>query len=273
MGKFSGILICTDLDGTLFRDDKTISEENKAASEYFMREGGYFTFVTGRMPCYATSAYEAVGPNAPFGCINGGGLYDGERGEYVWSCTLTDEITEIVDVIEKEFPDVGIHPCCLDKLYCTTDNRVTRAFRRITGLPKIECAYRDIPTPVAQIILGIDSEEVIEEVTRTLKGHPLFPLYDVIRSEETLLQIQPKGINKGNSIIKLSEHLGISRGKTIAVGDYDNDVGMLRAAKLGIAVANASPAAKAAADLVTVSNEQHAIAQIIHDIENGKITI
>ena len=50
MGKFDGILICTDLDGTLYKNDKTISEKNKAAIEYFKREGGSFTFVTGRLP-------------------------------------------------------------------------------------------------------------------------------------------------------------------------------------------------------------------------------
>ena len=48
---------------------------------------------------------------------------------------------------------------------------------------------------------------------------------------------------------------------------------MLKAAGLGVAVANATPEAKAAADLVTVSNEEHAIAKIISDIENGKISI
>ena len=61
--------------------------------------------------------------------------------------------------------------------------------------------------------------------------------------------------------------------RTIAVGDYNNDVGMLKAAGLGIAVANAVKEAKEAADLITVSNEEHAIAQIISDIENGRITI
>ena len=50
MGKFDGILICTDLDGTLYRNDKTVSKENREAIEYFKNEGGYFTFITGRMP-------------------------------------------------------------------------------------------------------------------------------------------------------------------------------------------------------------------------------
>ena len=71
---------------------------------------------------------------------------------------------------------------------------------------------------------------------------------------------------------KLVEYLGIDPKHTIAIGDYDNDVGMLKAAHIGVAVANSSPSALAAADRVTVSNEEHAIARLIQDIENGEIT-
>ena len=68
-----GILICTDLDGTLLRNDKSISRENSEAIEYFKGEGGYFTFITGRMPYTSRRLYDMVKPNAPIGCINGGG--------------------------------------------------------------------------------------------------------------------------------------------------------------------------------------------------------
>ena len=79
MKKFDGILLCTDLDGTLLRNDKSISQENLDAIEYFKSEGGYFTFITGRMPCFSEEIYQVVRPNAPIGCINGGGVYDYER--------------------------------------------------------------------------------------------------------------------------------------------------------------------------------------------------
>ena len=67
MGKFDGMLICTDLDGTLLRNDKTISRENIEAIEYFKQAGGYFTFVTGRMPFFVSYVLSAVNPNAPLG--------------------------------------------------------------------------------------------------------------------------------------------------------------------------------------------------------------
>ena len=89
----------------------------------------------------------------------------------------------------------------------------------------------------------------------------------------TLFEILPKGIGKGTAIERIAEYLNIDMSKTIAIGDYNNDISMFRAAKLGIAVANACDDAKAAADLVTVSNLEHAVARVIYDLRDGKITL
>ena len=70
----------------------------------------------------------------------------------------------------------------------------------------------------------------------------------------------------GACFSELAEHLGVDMSRTIAIGDYDNDASMLAAAGVGIAVSNASKAALAAADRVTVSNEEHAIARVIEEI-------
>lgn len=269
MGKFDGILICTDLDGTLYKNDKTISKENKEAIEYFKGEGGLFTFVTGRMPYYSKQAYRAVAPNAPFGCVNGGGVYDGATGKYVWSMPVADGIFELIEGVDRAFDRVGIQVCTFDNTYFSKENEVTVRFRRETGLPNLPRHYRDVTEPVAKVLFCTEREEELLAVERTLLSHPMADRFDFVRSERTLFEILPKGVSKGLSIEKLTECLGIDRGKTVAVGDYDNDVPMLRAAGLGIAVANACPAAKEAADAVTVSNEEHAVARLIYDIEKG----
>jgi Cof subfamily protein (haloacid dehalogenase superfamily) len=267
MGKFDGILICTDLDGTLYKNDKTISEKNKAAIEYFKREGGSFTFVTGRLPYYATDAFEKVQPNVPFGCINGGGVYDGKSKQYIWKIGLPSEVRELVGYIEERFPSIGIQLCCFDKTYFAKENCTTARFRQVTGLPNNVCDYRDMHEPIAKILFCTDNEKELLSIKNELMSHKDGDKYDYIRSEHSLFEILPKGANKGLSLKKLAEYLKIDISRTIAIGDYDNDVAMLRAAGCGIAVANASQSALEAADRVTVSNEEDAIARVIQDLD------
>ncbi len=270
MGKFDGMLICTDLDGTLLRNDKTISSENTEAIEYFKQEGGIFTIVTGRMPHTAFDSCKNARINAPFGCINGGGIYDYHKGEYVWAVETPVDVIELIKVIDENFPDVGIQVNTFYKTYFSKENIVMEHFRRITKAPNLVMSYKDVKEPIAKILFGIKSEEEMQEVIKTLASHPLAENFNFIRSEKSLYEILPKGIGKGTSILKLCEYLGIDKNKTIAIGDYDNDVSMFNVAKIGIAVKNACKEALSAADYVTVSNEEHAIAKVIYDLEEGK---
>ncbi len=271
MGKFDGILFCTDLDGTLLREDKTISKENLDAIEYFKREGGYFTFVTGRMPFFVSDIYDAIKPNAPFGCCNGGGIYDKTKEEYIWTRIMPRDVFELVDSVAEALPEVGIQLNTFYDAYFCRENDTMQYFREVTGLPNLTCQYREVREPIAKMIFGSEKNEEILAVEKVLRSHKRADEFDFIRSERALFEILPKGISKGVVIEKLSEHLGIDKKRTIAIGDYNNDVAMLREAGVGIAVANACREALEAADIVTVSNEEHAIARVISDIEEGKI--
>ena len=143
-------------------------------------------------------------------------------------------------------------------------------FRKVTKLENIVCHYNDVQEPIAKILFGSESEEEIKAIEETLKSHPLADKFDFIRSEKTLYEILPKGVGKGTSIINLCKHLNIDANRSIAVGDYNNDISMFKAAGIGIAVSNACKEALDAADYITVSNEEHAIARVIYDLENGK---
>ncbi len=272
MGLFDGILICTDLDGTLYRNDKSISEENKEAIEFFKCEGGSFTFITGRLPYYSTDAYEVVRPNVPFGCINGGGVYDGEAERYIWTVELPREALELARYIDGLFPDVGVQLCRFDKTLFVKENKVTEIFRQITGLPYIAGDY-DTTEPLAKILFCTHRWDELLAVERALREHELADRFDFICSEKNLFELLPKGVNKGLALRKLAEHLGIDMSRTVAIGDYDNDAAMLKMAGRGIAVSNASERALRAADVVTVSNEEHAIARVIYDLRDKKIEL
>lgn len=273
MGKFDGLLICTDLDGTLLRADKTVSKENLEAIEHFTSGGGYFTFITGRMPFFVGDLPERVKINAPFGCINGGGLYDPWEKKYIWNMPLRDDVIELVRYIDERVEDMGIQINCFDKLYFVRENETMVWFRRLTGVPNVVAGIDEVREPIAKIVFGDIREERLMQVKALLDAHPRYSDFDYIRSEKSLYEILPKGSSKGAVLPRLAEHLGIDMRRTITFGDYNNDISMLKAAGLGVAVANATPEAKAAADIVTVSNEEHAIAKIIYEIENGNINI
>lgn len=274
MKRFEGILICTDLDGTLLNSNRAVSHENREAIEYFKREGGLFTFVTGRPASCVSDIYNAACPNAPFGCFNGGGLYDGEAKRYVWTREISRDVLELAEYVAAHVPGIGIQINTFDHIYFYRENASMVWFREITGVPylPIENLY-DIKEPLAKIVFGDRDPAHIEAAMELLSAHPRAAEFDYVRSEKTLFEILPKDGNKSVVLPRLAEHVGIPMSHLIAVGDYSNDLEMLMAAGIGVAVANALPAVKAVADRVTVSNDEHAIAQIIADIEKGELKV
>lgn len=273
MKKFQGILIATDLDGTLLRKDKSISDENKKAIEYFKENGGYFTIVTGRPMAVNRAISEEVNPNAPIGCLNGGGIYDTGKKEYLWTKPLDKGAMELVEHIDKNVPDMSIQVCGFEDNYFCKMNEAMQRHLRDAGFKDIRCHYREVPETWAKVLFAHAEEEVLFKVRDILNSHSLADQFDFIRSDPEFYEILPKGISKGDLVLRIADILGIDRRKTVAIGDHDNDVSMILSAGVGIAVANASKAAKEAADIVTVSNEENAIAKLIDDIDKGKIRI
>ena len=273
MKKFDGILFITDLDGTLLKDDKSISEKNLNAIKYFMSEGGIFTFITGRIPGGAKMIYDIVKPNAPCGCINGGGIYDFRTDELLWHVNISRDVLELVEYIDNEIPDIGIEINLYDKIYFCKKNSATEKHRNDEGLEYLTCNYKDVTEPFAKILLCDFNSENISKAITLLNNHPKSDEFDFIRSDALYYEILPKGTSKGNLVIKLAGILGIDIKKVIAIGDNDNDASMLESAHIGVAVSNASEKAKQAADYITVSNEEDAIAKTIEDIEKGILKI
>ena len=263
--------MCTDLDGTLLNDKHEVSKENLEAIEYFKSEGGKFTFITGRMHFFATDFYKEVGANAPFGCINGGGIYDGDSGRYVWKQPIDRSVLELVEYVDKRIDGMGVQINTFERIHFSKDNAAQERFRRVTGAPYIATPYWEVEEEIAKILFVDFDGEKLALVKELLDSHPRTHEFDYIRSEETLYEILPKGVSKGNVLMKMAEHLGIDQKHTVALGDYNNDVSMLKVAGVGIAVENAVPEAKAAADRITVDNNRHAIARTVEEIEKGII--
>ena len=267
MKKFDEFLICTDLDGTLLCRDKTVSRENLEAIEYFKQNGGIFTFVTGRMPYMSRQFYDAVKPNSPIGCINGAGIYDFERGQYLYRRELERESLELVEYVRQRMTGMGIHVNTFFAGYFCQDNDGTEYYRKRSGAEHLVREIGCIDEPIAKVLFMDMREENFRTLDTVLRSHPLYDRFDYVRSDKILFELIPKGIGKGDALLRLADAHGIPQENTVAVGDYNNDIDMIKKAGLGVAVENAAPDVLAAADLVTVSNENHAIARVIEYLE------
>ncbi len=269
LGKFEGMLFCTDLDGTLYKNDKTVSKQNLDAIEYFKSKGGLFTFITGRTPCTTKDICSTIKPNAPYGCFNGAGIFDALENKFLWKMSLPKSAQELIQAVDEQLPQMGIQFNTDDQVYFYKDNFAMECFRRLTGTKNIYCNYEDVKDTIIKVVFAHTEQEELNSLIKLIHSHEKADEFDFICSERTLYEILPKGASKGNALCKMAELLGIDIKKTIAVGDYYNDVSMIKAAGVGFAVSNAIDAAKEAADYVTVSNEENAIAAIIDGLDKG----
>ena len=100
-----------------------------------------------------------------------------------------------------------------------------------------------------------------KEILRQLKALPVTPILD--DGTQFYVEILPASINKGQGLLQICKLLDIPAEETVAFGDAENDIPMLKAAGLGVAMENATEATKAAADRVTLSNNCDGIAAVV----------
>ncbi len=272
-GKFDGIIICSDLDGTLLNERREVSEQNRAAVEYFMQNGGTFTFNTGRALATAAKQMEILRPNAPVGLINGAGVYDCDKKSFISHTELPKSSLEIAQYVEKNHKQIGIIVSGLEGVYFYSDNISLEAYREATRLPFKTRPFDSISEPITKIVFACHIEQKMLELIGTLSQISQIKEVSCVRSAKELYEVLPIGVNKANALRKIVEILGGDIKRVIAVGDFNNDISMIKAAGLGIAVENGCDEIKKEADLITVKNTENAIAKIISDLDAGKIKI
>lgn len=272
MGKFDGILIATDLDGTLLSDDKSISSENKSAIEYFMSEGGYFTITTGRSIQGIRSILEQITPNAPIVLFNGSGVYDTKKEEFLWEAFLDENAKNVIKLVEEKFPYSGIEVWGRKDIYVSRNNELIRHQIKIEGLTENLLHYSDVAEPLRKAMF-VQEAELLPYVREEIMASEYADKYNFMQSSPNYYELLPKDASKGNGLLKIAEILGIPQSKTIGVGDNENDLSLIRDAGVGVAVANALPSLLSEADFITTDNNSHSISTVIYGIENKIINI
>lgn len=258
-------LICVDIDGTLLKNDKELSEEvkNSLTSAYNM--GIKIALVSGRMPSGVTLIERKLG----FPCIKicNAGTFIMSGNECLDSCYLDKEVMlKIYNVYSPKY-NIPLWVFKNEKWYVTGIDRYIEKERvdiqtepRLTDINSLYKGWANQFGP-NKILFGADPK-IIQEIVDDLNERNL-PEIDIARSADHFLEIFPKGVNKGTAMHRVCEIYSINPENTMAFGDHELDIPLIKEAGFGIAMGNAVEKLKAVADYVTLSNEEDGVAYAI----------
>ncbi|MBQ2956610.1 MAG: HAD-IIB family hydrolase [Clostridia bacterium] len=270
MGKFDGIIIVSDIDGTFLGKNSRIVPENIEAIEYFKKEGGCFTIATGRevfsIPRCIPMVKELC--NIPIIACNGAFIYDLQEDRIVTEEFLPEpEISAIVDAVRAACPEVSMRIACCGKQVEDKDYPIIRPVReKYRGYIEI-VPYEEIPHGCWHQITWMDEPERMERVRQVveplLKGGCVCAM-----SGRTMFEIFSVRGTKGAMLSRLKQLTGRESAELWAIGDYENDLLMLQMADRCAMPANGIDKLRKIPGMVEVcSHDEGAIAGLIRHIE------
>lgn len=252
-GKFSGIYMASDLDGTLCCGTE-ICRENIEAIRYFTANGGLFSVCTGRKPSYVERLYDTVRPNTYVIGLNGGIITHPLTHAVLYRGYLRPGIERILDRI---FTDRDY----FDTMHVYWGDGSDSVFSPGEYIAARERFRRE---RIHKVVLIAATETQVHAAKQRLSAYNNRE-YSMVSSWPLSLEIFDRESDKGHAIRRVKERESVRL--AIAVGDYENDIEMLRAADIGYAVENAPAEVRAAADRITASAEDGSIAQIVSELE------
>lgn len=261
----SDILIVTDIDGTLLRAEKGVSAENKRAIERFVEKGGDFTVSTGRVIEAAKVLVKDLPITVPSIHVNGGYFYDWQKEEIIFPHYLPKLSVDIVSRIIGKFPFVDCYFANEHAVNLITSGDVLKSFSASVTKAFYRSSFSGIPDKVYKFVI-VSNPDMMGDVQCFIESLP-HPNIKYVLSCPFLLEILPEDNSKGNALRRLPPMCNKILQNTFAVGDYENDLDMIKAAGVGCAVGNACQSVKNVADIILPSCEDNAIARLIEMIE------
>ena len=247
-------IILSDLDGTLFRDDKSISDFTKETIRQAQAKGLLFGICTSRAKVNAVKFLEGIEPDILI--TNGGGIvyYQDKK---IYDCEFTvEEIRKLIDAAVEVFgKDIVISVDNEHALYSNSREELGDKFWTFNDFSD----FRE--TCMKMCIESLDKEKVEKVVSVIgLDEIDYLPFSDI-----PWYKLSKKAATKEKAIAELCCHLKISTSQIAAFGDDFNDIGMLTLCGKGMAMENAITEVKQAADEVCASNEADGVANWIKD--------
>ena len=260
-------LIATDLDDTLLNASSELAPRTQAALSAAMAVGCGVAISSGRMLEATLPFARRIGVNAPMLIYNGAMLYDHIAGETLYATRVPYEIAlGVVRLVEKAGSYIQLYPG--EGYYCSEVLDRTRAYAKQIGV-EVTPVHMPMsrwleahPGDMQKLLVIDDTPERADALQRALRE--AFPHgASFQKSKPHYIEIMPEGVNKGASLERMADLLGLKAEEIMAFGDGQNDVPMLEFAGTGYAMANTCAQARACTPNIAPPNTEDGVAQVI----------
>ncbi|MEU9980352.1 HAD family hydrolase [Streptomyces sp. NPDC050856] len=263
-------LIATDLDGTLLRDDKTVSERTVAALAAAEAAGIEVFFVTGRQARWMGVVSDHVHGHGLAICANGAAVVDLHAGGELLEVRPLerDAALHVVRALRREAPGTAFAVELTTGFHHEPDYLPFFLDPGATVAPVEKLLHEEEPghgAPILKMLAHHDdlTPDGFLALARAAAGDRA----NITRSSSTaLLEISGLGVSKASTLALCCAERGISADEVVAFGDMPNDIEMLSWAGRSYAMGNAHPDVLAAASGRTVANNEDGVALVIEDI-------
>ena len=251
-------LVAVDLDGTLLNDSKKVSGRTVAALKCLPNAGVRVVIASARPPRSVRHVYRELGLDTWQINYNGALIWDEPNRRAVYHRPMPGEVVrEIIEAVRDRYEEVLVGCEILDR-WCTDrfDETYTTETGRLFRPDLVAPLDEFLDQPVTKLMFLADPV-TITRLDPVLIGLPFD--VSIIRSDPQLIQIMHAGSSKGAALRLVAKHYGVTMDRVLALGDAVNDVPMLEAAGVAVAMDNAHPDVKAVADWVAPSNNDHGV--------------
>ena len=258
-------LVASDIDGTLIRTDGTLS---KHTLEVLAALPVPFVVATGRPVRWLRQLFDQMTRPVPAVCANGAVIYDAGTDQVLRADPLSvDLLLDVAKRLREAVPDIALaveveegRSFWYEEAWpvrwegeSPESVRVLATPEELTSVPAVKLLARSA---------GHQPDEFCELVSRTLGG-----LAEATHSSSSaLVEISAAGVTKAAGLAWICEQEGISPSEVIAFGDMPNDIPMLTWAGRAVAMGNAHPAVKEAADEVGRTNDEDGVARYLQGL-------
>lgn len=240
-------LIGLDLDGTLLNDNQEVSKTNQYWIKQAEKAGIIVSFATGRGRISSEQFWHIINPKSPMIVTN---------GAEVWKNHDT--------LLSRHFLPVK-NLATFYELASEYDTWFWAHEENFLINKETWDSEKHLRNGLKWLKFGVvhDDPQILKEIREIIEG---WGNLEVTASSTTNLEIIKKGVSKASGLREVTEIHGIKPNEVVVMGDSLNDLDMIKWAGLGVAMGNAEPTIKGAADQITVTNEENGVAEVIQSI-------